>query len=62
MEPSGYLFISVNNGPVISVPVSSETGRLMLELWYGGADAEHAAPELRNRIEGILTAASAGPE
>jgi hypothetical protein len=62
MEPSGYLFISVNNGPVISVPVSAETGRLMLEMWYGGADAEHVGPELRARIEGILTVSSAGQE
>jgi hypothetical protein len=61
MDIAGYLFVAVNGGPVVSVPVTAETGRLMLELWFGDAAAADAAPELRSRIEGILTA-SAVPE
>jgi hypothetical protein len=62
MHATGYLFLSVNDGPVVSVPVTVETGRLMLEMWFGDLDASSADPALRCRIEGILTALSAAPE
>lgn len=58
MHATGFLFLSVNNGPVVSVPVTEHTGRLMLEMWFGGQDAQAVDPELRCRIEGILTASS----
>ena len=60
MDIAGYLFLAVNGGPVVSVPVTAETGRLMLELWFGDRDAEDTPSELRGRIEAILTSAPAG--
>jgi hypothetical protein len=55
MQASGFLFLTVNGGPVVSVPVSVETDKLVMELWYGDHDAANADPAVRAHIEGILT-------
>jgi hypothetical protein len=55
MQATGFLFLTVNGGPVVSVPVSVETDKLVMELWYGDHDAANADPAVRAHIEGILT-------
>jgi hypothetical protein len=55
MQAKGFLFLTVNGGPVVSVPVSVETDKLVMELWYGDHDAANADPAVRAHIEGILT-------
>lgn len=56
MDASGFLFLTINGGPVVSVPVTVDTGRIVMELWYGDYDASTADPSVRAVVEGVLTA------
>jgi hypothetical protein len=58
MKAKGHLYLTINGGPVISLPVRINTDRLIMEFWYGDIDASTPDPDMRARIEGILTAMS----
>jgi hypothetical protein len=58
MIPDGYLFLSINDGPVVSVPVRPvgvDANRIIVEVWYGPIEASTADSSVRARVEGILT-------
>lgn len=55
MHADGYLFLSINGGPVTSIPVHVDTDRLIMELWYGTECDTSACPSVRALIEGVLT-------
>lgn len=51
----GFLFLSINGGPVTSIPVHVETDKIVMELWYGTERNTSACPAVRALIEGVLT-------
>ena len=58
MLATGYLFLSVNAGPVVSIPVRVDTDRITMEVWFGHELTACEAPEARAVIEGVLTGLS----
>lgn len=60
MFADGFLFLSINNGPVTSVPVAISGDRFEIDLWYGGVDASESPH--RAHITGLLTPVTDDPE
>jgi hypothetical protein len=58
MNANGYLFLTINGGPAVSFEVKIDTAPIIMEFWYGDIDASTPDPDMRARIEGILTAMS----
>jgi hypothetical protein len=54
MQANGYLFLSVNDGPVSSIPVTIDSDKLVMELWYGDLDASTCDPSVRAVVEAVL--------
>lgn len=55
MQAKGYLFLSINSGPIVSFPVRLDTDRIKMEFWCGDEDASTADPSVRAVVEGVLT-------
>jgi hypothetical protein len=55
MKAKGFLYMTINGGPAISFPVKIDTDKIIMEFWYGDIDASTPDPDIRARIEGILT-------
>lgn len=55
MNAVGFVFLSIDDGPVTSLPIQINTDKLVMEISYGTEHAASACPSVRALVEGILT-------
>ena len=51
----GYVFLSIDGGPVSSLPIQINTDKIVTEIIIGTEQHESACPSVRALLESILT-------